>query len=362
MMHTYRGGAQVCGIVPGGMCLTKKDITSALKKAKRLILSGLTGKRLAQALGVAPRTAHGYVQRLVLMGEIIDITGDPDSTPRIYDDAKKRVPFCTPPSTPENGVKQKVGVGTTSDCATHPDDEKAMRFHCTGCYDVTVQVLGDHAGRIADDKGLTIGGWTAVSNCNNSKRQYGRLRLPEGDDLKFTLYLAKDGPKLTVYPQPRDVYYKTASNEGPRALWTQVYTLLNVLTVNHGWVFGQVIYKGVNHGAILSGAIDPLIKYMDLSKDDDGARYHIDTSTGTPELEVYYDSPTAQADANLVYELPDRLENIDKALVMITDSIDKLTSLTSKLASVQANLTNILSNKMNGTEYTAQPFDGRGYN
>lgn len=362
----------MCHTVPGGFSLAKKDITPQLRKTKRLVLSGLTGERLAKALGVAPRTAHGYVKRLVLMGELIDITGDPNSTPRIYDDAKKRVTFMHTPSTPETPIKERVGVGTTPKCASLNEDPKVMRFHCTGCYDVVIETLGEHSGRIADGQGYTIGGWSEITSCNSSMRQYGRLRLPEGDDLKFILYLAKAGPKLTIYPQPRDVYYKTANSEGPRALWTQVYSLLNILTERYGWIFGQVIYKGTNHGAMLTGAIDPLLKYMDLSKDSPQARYHIDTSKGTPELEVYYDSPTAQEDANLIFELPDRLNNLElslskayRVLDTLRDGVDKLTVLTAKLIEAQANITNFLAKSLetnNNTTYQTTPFDGRGYN
>ena len=361
----------MCHTVPGGFSLGHKDITPQLRKAKRLVLSGLSGERLAKALGVATRTAHGYVKRLVLMGELIDITGDPHSTPRIYDDAKKRVQFSHPSSTLESGVKKTVGVGTTPDCASLEDDTKVLRFHCTGCYDVVINTLGEHTGRIADNQGFTVGGWSDITSCNGSLRQYGRLRLPEGDDLKFILYLAKAGPKLTIYPQPRDVYYKTANNEGPRALWSQVYSLLNILTENHGWTFGQVIYKGTNHGAMLTGAIDPLLKYMDLSKDSPQARYHIDTSKGTPELEVYYDSPTAQEDANLIFELPDRLNNLElsmsrayRVLDTLRDGVDKLTVLTAKLIEAQANIANFLTKSLenNNTTYQVPPYDGRGYN
>ena len=338
--------------------MANKDLWPILRKTKAYVLDGLRGKRLAHVLGVSERTAQGYIQRLVLMGELVDITSPPNSTPRIYDDAKKRVQFCAPPSNTEDAVKKRVGVVSTPDPATCPPEDKAIRFHCTGAYICMVQTLGAHTGRISDDRGLTVGGWSEPVNCNGSIRQYGTLRLPEGDDLKFTLYLAKAGPKLTVTPQPRDVYYKTANNEGPRALWGQVYSLLNLLIEVHGWQFGQILYKGTNHGAVLSGVIDPLLKFMELGHDSDNAPYHIDTSTGTPELEVYYDHDGAQDDANLIFELPQRLESIQASLIGICKSVDHLAHITTQLANAQANITQILTNNT----YTAQPFDGSGYN
>ena len=341
--------------------MANKDLWPILKKTKRLVLAGINRKRLAQELGVSQRTAQAYIQRLVLMGELVDITGHPTSTPRVYDDAKKRVQFCTPPSTPENPIKKSGGVESTKDSATYPSDSEALRFHCTGAYICMVNILGDHNGRISDDRGLTVGGWSDPVNCNGSIRQYGTLRLPEGDDLKFTLYLAKAGPKLTVTPQPRDVYYKTANNEGPRALWTQVYSLINLLVDQHGWVFGDILYKGTNHGAVLSGVIDPLLKYMELGHDSDNAPYHIDTSTGTPELEVYYDHDGAQDDVNLIFELPKRLEKIQASLVGVCKSVDHLAHITTQLANAQANITQILTNNLKET-YQGPPFDGAGYN
>lgn len=347
--------------------MASKDLWPILKKTKRLVLSGLRGERLAKELGVSKRTAHGYIQRLVLMGELVDITGDQTSTPRIYDDAKKRVQFCTPPSTLENLIKKTGGVESTKDSATYPPEDKALRFHCTGAYICLVQTLGAHTGRISDSRGLTVGGWSEPANCNGSIRQYGTLRLPEGDDLKFTLYLAKAGPKLTVTPQPRDVYYKTANNEGPRALWGQVYSLLNLLTDVHGWVFGQVLYKGTNHGAVLSGVIDPLIDFMDLRNDADNAPYHVDTSTGSPELEVYYDRPESQKNVDLIFELPQRFESIQESLAHIygvlntvSASLEQLANITAQLATIQANITQTQTNPLSET-YQTPPFDGRGY-
>lgn len=348
--------------------MANKDLWPILKKTKRLVLSGLRGKRLANELEVSERTAHGYIQRLVLMGELVDITGDPTSTPRIYDDAKKRVQFCTPSSPSEFGNQKRVGVESTKDPATCPPEDKSLRFHCTGAYICLIQTLGAHTGRISDSRGLTVGNWSKPANCNGSVRQYGSLRLPEGDDLKFTLYLAKAGPKLTVTPQPRDVFYKTANNEGPRALWGQVYSLLNLLTEVHGWQFGQILYKGTNHGAVLSGVIDPLIDYMDLGNDSANARYHVDTSTGSPELEVYYNRPEAQKDVDLIFELPQRFESIQASLTgiygvlnTVSLSLEQLANITAQLATTQANITKTISKPINEA-YQTPPFDGRGYN
>lgn len=347
--------------------MASKDLTPRLKKAKMLVLEGLRGERLAQALGVSTRTAHADIMRLVSMGEIIEITDGKPHNPKVYADAKKRVGFEQIPSIDKDPVKKRVGVPSTPECATPPTSDKTVRFHCTGCFDCPVLTMGDHAGRISDGQGYTVGSWSPITVCSGSARQYGTVRLFPGEDMHFTLYHAKAGPKLTVTPCPRDVYYKTADRVGPQELTEQVYALLNLLMDYHGWDFGHPVFKGVNHYAMVSDDLTPLLRYADLKTDVDNGRVHVDTSLGKPEIEVYDDHPGAIEDVITLNEIPERFDSIQASLASVYQvlnavqaNMEKLASITAQLAATQANITQTLTKTLNES-YQAPPYDGRGY-
>lgn len=354
--------------------MTARDITPALKKCKRLILEGKRGKELADSLGVCPRTAHNYVLRLRYMGEIVDVTGDKYSTPRIYEDGRREPPFSkevahsdevgqTAENDPENTdfSKRVVPSSITDERTGRPN--KVVRFHCTGCWDVPVITLGDHAGRLTDRNGYTIGQWSDMKVSNGSRRQYGTARLYPGEDMKFTLYHAKAGPKLTVTPNDRMVYYKTANIEGPKLLEEQVRSLLDVLTEVHGWKFGQPVYKGVNHYALISPDLSPLLKYADKNTDPDNARVHVDTSLGEPEIEVYDDHEGAINDVITLYEIPEQLEAMRNSLNEVYTTMAKVDGILRIMASNVGELTKITAElvKTQTIETHIKTFDGVGY-
>lgn len=354
--------------------MTARDITPALKKCKRLILEGKRGKELANCLGVSPRTAYNYVARLRYMGEIVDVTGDNLTTPRIYEDGRREPPFNkevaqpdgegqTIEGTPENTdfSKRVVGSSITEDRTGRPN--KVVRFHSTGCWDVPIIVLGDHAGRLTDRNGYTIGQWSDMKVSNGSRRQYGTARLYPGEDLRFTLYHAKAGPKLTVTPNDRMVYYKTANIEGPKLLEEQVNSLLDVLTEVHGWKFGQPVYKGVNHYALISPDLAPLLKYADKHTDPDNARVHVDTSIGEPEIEVYDDHDGAIDDVITLYEIPEQLEAMRNSLNEVYTTMAKVDGILRIMASNVGELTKITAElvKTQAVETQIRTFDGIGY-
>ena len=329
----------------------------------------MRGEKLGRALGVSGRTANNYILQLIYMGELIEIKGPKKSTPRIFCDGKQENdPYKNvlnmsqiEDADGKTTIVKRVVPSSNESENTAPSD-KVVRFHCTGCYEIAVLSLGDHAGIIRDADGYTIGEWSDIQIVNGSARQYGKIRLYPGEDLHFTLYLAKDGPKITVTPCPRDVYYRTADIEGPRVLTEQVLRLINHLTDVYKWVFGQPVYKGTDHYAMTSPDLAPLLKYADRQKDIDGARVHVDTSKGVPEIEVYNDHPGAINDVITLYELPERIDSITSSLTavhatlsILSDNMDKLTEITAKLINQQAQQAS-LSN-----QYAPTKSDNRGY-
>ncbi len=360
--------------------MTTQRLAPHLKKCKRLILEGKRGEALANCLGVTKKTAYNYIKQLQYMGEIVDITGNKHTTPRIYEDGRAQVFYnskitlskedsqTTEKDTGNNEVSKRV-VGSTPILHDDGIPTNCVRFHCTGCYEVPIIRLGDHAGRIVDSKGRTLGEWTEVTNCNGSLRQYGRIRLYPNEDLKFTLFhVTNPEPlhKITVTPNPRNVYYKMAKKQGPILLEEQVNALLDVLTVNHGWIFARPIFKGTYHFALNDPNLTPLLELANKEVDQDDSPLHIDTSEGSPEIEFYSDPngdmEKAQAYAIDIQELPILLDNLKQSvgqiygtLRIVASSVGELTKITAELVKVQAQTIETTINPQ------IKDFDGTGY-
>lgn len=338
-----------------------------------MVLQGLRGDRLGHALGVSGRTANNYINQLIYMGELVEIKGPKNSTPRIFADGKAQPePFKSPEDmtqTPENTdnpefFKRVVGGSVESENLGRP--EKLVNFHCSGAFDIPVIVLGDHAGVIRDKDGWTIGEWSEIKDANGSLRQYGHARLYPNESLNFTLYLAKSGNKLTTVPQPRDIYYKTAETDGPRAMVEQVYRLLNLFNDLYGWKFGAPVFKGAYHIANRSPDLAPLLSLYDRQQQQDGARVFVDYSHGTPEIETATDSPDAYRDQITLTELPQRIDSITASLTavhgtlrILADNVGQLTSITAQIINQQAQQAQAMANQ--GPPYKAPPADNRGY-
>lgn len=347
--------------------MVTRELKPILKKVKALVLEGQRGQAIADSLGIGKTTVYNYINQLVFMGELIDVTGNNKSTPRVYEDGRARTTFNNnfdkSQTIDDKDISKRV-VGSSKKVETSGRPDKVVRFHCTGCYDVPVIVLGNHAGPIYDASGYTVGQWGLIQNCNGSLRQCSFIRLYPGEDLKFTLYHAKAGPKLTVTPNPRDVYYKTADKVGPKELAEQVYNLLDLLTAVHGWQFGQPVYKGTDHYALTSDDLAPLLKYADRHLDIDNARVHVDTSTGAPEIEIYDDHDGAIEDVITLYELPERIDSITASLTavhgtlrILASNMEQLTTLTAQLLNNQAETIKSVSTG----QYAPPNFDNTGY-
>ena len=361
--------------------MSAQDLKPYLKKCKALVLAGQRGQILADSLGVSKRTTERYIEKLVYMGELKDVTGDKKSTPRVYEDGRARVCYNSflsldgeksqiDPNNPEIYDFSKRGVPSTPNLSLEGLSSGCVRFHCTGCYEVPVIRLGDSAGRITDKDGYTIGGWSDMRVCNGSRRQYGTVRLYPNEDLKFTLFYFREGDqegqKLTVTPNPRDVYYKTAKRTGPPLLEEQVNRLLDVLTNNHNWLFARPVFKGTYHFGLTDPELAPLLSLSDKHMDRDDARLHVDMSHGDPELEVYGASDgnldQAQEDVINIQELPELLDNMKSSLIQIhgvlkivVASVGELTKSQAELIKAQAQTVQTIA------ETKIKEFDGVGY-
>ena len=344
--------------------MTTAGLKPHLKRCKSLTLAGLTAEQIAQKLDVSVKTVYNYLKQLVFMGEL-NIIGPENSTPRIYEDGKRAdPPYNYNPSNSqieESTTDFKRGVLSTSNSENLGTRDKMVRFHCTGAWIVLIEDMGDHGGVIRDGDGYTIGEWSQITNANGSKRQYGKIRLYPGEDMHFTLYLAKAGPKLTVTPNPRYVYYRGSDITGPRALAEQVYKLMDVLTSLYGWRFIGIDNKSIEHYAIDNADLATLLSLADRNRDPDGARVHVDASNGTPEIEIYNDHPGAYDDMVNIYDLPEWINAVNDSLIAIKGTLRLVSDNIGQLTNISAQIIKQQAEGMTGQPYTSQPHDNRGY-
>lgn len=344
--------------------MTKHQMPAQLKKFKKLILTGKSIPSVCQLMKIGRTTGYEFAKKLEYLGEIRRVPGT--LSPVLYEDAKKGGCFGTAGSEDFSGCINP-GVLPSENEQDAPDTgrpDKLVRAHFTGAWIVEVKTVGDRPARLADGQGYTIGGWARQERLVKKTRVHDGFIYGVHEVLKFTLYLASAGPKLNIYPRPRQIYYKNATIEGPRALESQCLDVCRVLE-RYGWEFSnRPALSGVMH----YGDIDPrLLGLAVKGHQDDNAPVHSDASGGEPEVEIYGDSPTAQRDIDILSTLPKRIVSITSALVatqdalsVISDTMAELTATTASIQATQAQMLNIVAKNL------AQPlaipfFDSRGY-
>lgn len=336
--------------------MTRRRLDPKLKKFKAYLLSGNSIASASKEMGIGRTTGYTLSKKLEYLGEIRRIPGTVN--PIVWEDGKK--PFSGSAGYIEK-TEHDYGVVTSDQYGLTSRPEKFVRAHISGAYVTLVETVGERGGRIVDGEGYTIGGWQKDERLIKRTRVHDGFLYGHHEMTKFILYLASEGPKLNIYPRPRQVYYKSATVDGPRAMENQCLEVCRVLE-RHGWKFAtRPALAGVMH----YGDIDPrLLGLADPMTDFDGDPVHTDTSPGTPEVEIYGDSPTAQRDIVILSELPDRIVQITNtlaetthALMQISDGMDYLSKATIQLQQSQTTILEILARD----SVPFRAFDGVGY-
>lgn len=349
--------------------MTLRELNPKLKKFKALLLEGHSAKRASQIMKVSKTTGYEWAQKLEFLGEIRRV---PETlSPILYEDAKRGVDSVRAgtiqKAEQKSGIVNPVVTRAESDAEEYTEmsrPDKLVRAHITGAYVVQVDTVGERPIRLADGQGLTIGGWARQERLVKSTRVHDGFLYGFHEQIKFKLYLAAKGPKLNIYPRPRQVYYKSCTIEGPKLMESQALEVCRVLE-RYGWSFdGRPALSGVMH----YGDIDPrLIGLANRQHQDDNAPVHADVSNGEPEIEIYADSPTAQRDIDILSTLPERIVSITNALdsntaalSTISNTMIELTNLSAQLQAIQAQTLSLIAGQPAPQTLTT-PFDSRGY-
>ena len=345
--------------------MSKHKNPQQLAKFKRLLLSGKSIPSVCKLMNIGRTTGYEYATKLEYLGEIRRVPGT--VSPVLYEDAKKGGCFG---QSGQSEKSERVNPGVL-----HPESDseeakelgrpdKLVRAHFAGAWVVQVAQVGDRPVKLADGQGFTIGGWNREERLVKNTRIHDGFLYGVHEQIKFKLYLASAGPKLNIYPRPRQVYYKNATIEGPRAMEAQCLEVCRVLE-RYGWTFAtRPALSGVMH----YGDIDPrLLGLACKTHQDDNAPVHSDASGGTPEIEVYADSPTAQRDIDILSTLPERIVSITSALLATQDALSLISDTTAELSNalvgiqaVQAQTMELFTKNL-ASQYATPAFDSRGY-
>lgn len=292
------------------------------RRVRRLICgcSGMTISSIAKKFGCGWHTVERSIKRLEESGKIKCV--DKCASPRIYEDGERPLdPYRTlareenPDVANPNSPPMTNGKQPTNDSRF----DKTTRVHITGCYSVGIRRKGKMEKAIRDKDGYTIGFWNLEPKKLNASVYYSGAVSLNQEQIKFSAYQTKfgDWTSLSVYPNPRRVYYANATVEAYRVMGEQVEVVTKILAAD-GWQFdGDPVFKGTIH---YGGIAPELLRYAGRSfkEDFDNATVHADHSVPEGELEIYEDpfnKGRTQENINIMYDLPDRIRAMEDAII-----------------------------------------------
>lgn len=338
--------------------MTAYELTETEETVKRLVLKGTPRKEIARQTNKGDRTVYNIIEKLERIGHLIHIPGT--RSPKAYEDGIATLSLsvcnssgssksCKPNSPPiEEGIAPLPFVMPT----------KTVRVHFSGAFTVSINVEGKF-GRISDDRGFTIGGWTDSHKLKGDTEVYqGYIRI-DGGQISLQYFKSKSGKRtMNIAPAERNIYYRHAVKDGEQAIVEQVSKAVIILR-KHGWGFiGNPSPNGDLHYGTIN---EDLLPYVDWKepKSDDGV--FADKSNGHPEIETTARNPNAQSDIIALAELPLRLQMMEQFCLSATSMLEQLQSnqdsTTRILASIQQSQTTILELMTGiGTNFTKEGY------
>lgn len=315
------------------------------RRVQRIICgtSGATISSIAKKFGCGWHTVERSIKRLEEKGKIRCI--DKCASPRIYENGERKLdPYNTLGGSLSDEMAKIHSPPMTSGDKTSRDGrfDKTTRAHITGSYTVGILKGGEVKKAIHDKDGFTIACWNIEPKKLNASIYYSGAVLLPSEQIKFNAYQSNDGEwtTLSIYPNPRRIYYANATVEAYRVMGEQAEIVTKILSED-GWKFdGQPVFKGTMH----YGDIAPeLLRYAGRSfkEDCDRASLHADHSIPEGELEIYedaFDKQKTQDQINIIFDLPDRLLNMERNLVHLYRLLDKQYELSQKNAEINQSL------------------------
>lgn len=307
--------------------MTRVRLSATQRKVKVKLLSGQSVPAISRSLGISQSTAYGIVKQLLALGEIRHVPGT--KSPKLYEDPNSddNIPpteECEPeirnfgpaikndgsPRTadviPDSPLIDLDGVSTAKVC---PDGYGEA--HITGSINYTIRKVGTYDD-IRDRRGLVIGYWRSEPKAMKGSQVFGGELRIYNQALGFAHRVgAKGGQLFSLYPKRIFVDpTKFRGTEDVMALFVDRALYVAEVLRNTGWQLTDPVVKGDLH---LAWGDHPLIQHFDNRVHLDDGDLIMDTSPGTPELEMerLSSDPDGWAKAQLMARLPSRFLSLE---------------------------------------------------
>lgn len=237
-----------------------------------------------------------------------------------------------------------------------------VRGHLHGQYFVDIKRVGKMPETfMIPDTGIT-GGWMARTMKGNDCF-YGHIKFPEDRmDFKFHAMGDKKGDLkgLSVYVHPRYIYYKNNERTAAMEFRQQVRDVLSVLEY-FGWEFGSIYAKGVYSMAVNDPVLASNVPVSHVESSTDSVIYDSSPMTsegGCTEAEILADHPTAEAEVEVMVELPKRIWSIESKIATLSKNMDGVVNLLGTTVPHMENLTKTVHDLAIVTEFNSQAIFG----
>ena len=242
-----------------------------------------------------------------------------------------------------------------------------VRGHMHGPYFVDVETVGmmPETYLVPDTK--ITGGWTKRTMKGNSC-YFGHMKMPDTGDTKPFKYSAMTDKQgnitgMCIYPHPRYFYYKDNERTAAIEFRQQVKEVLRVLEI-YGWKFGSIIPKANYSMAINDPILASHVPTSHVESSTDSVVYDSSPMTnegGCTEAEVIADHPTAEAEVELMVELPQRVWTMETKIDKLSKNMDGMVNLLSNAIPHMENLTKTVHDLTIATEFNTTAIFGNSH-
>lgn len=216
-----------------------------------------------------------------------------------------------------------------------------IRGHIHGQYFAEIVEVGKMPETfIIPDTEIT-GGWTERPMKGN-QCYFGHINLPE-DPKKFNIHAManKKGELkgLSVYVHPRYIYHENNAGTAASEFRMQVKDILKVLEY-YGWKFGSIVCKGTYSMAINDPILASHVPKCHVEPEGSSVLYDSSPMSADgvcTEAEILNDHPTAEAEADLMVNLPQRIWSMESTGKRLEGKIIELNSSVNAMADLLSN-------------------------
>lgn len=237
-----------------------------------------------------------------------------------------------------------------------------VRGHMHGPYFVDVETVGMMPETYIVPGTEITGGWLKRPMKGNSC-YFGHVNFPEDrKPFKYHAMSNKQGDikGLCVYPHPRYFYYRNNEKTAAIEFRQQVKDVLAILE-QYGWKFGSIYAKGDYSMAINDPILASHVPVRHIESSTDSVIYDSSPMTsegGCTEAEIIADHEGAEAEVEVMVELPQRIWTMESKLDSLSKNVNGMVNLLSTTIPHMENLTKTVHDLTIATEFNTTAIFG----